>query len=80
MGRLADEEVGGVVSVDRLPCFIMCFRRVFSHDNREEARLEINKGKLLRLKNTIAIIASKILQKLRLQFLWDTIKLSLFLN
>lgn len=26
MGRLVDEEVGGVVSVDRLPCFIMCFR------------------------------------------------------
>ena len=42
MGRLVDEEVGGVVSVDRLPCFIMCFRWVFSHDNREEARLEIN--------------------------------------
>lgn len=42
MGRLVDEEVGGVVSVDRLPCFIMCCRRVLSHDNREETRLEIN--------------------------------------
>lgn len=44
MGRLVDEEVGGVVSVDRLPCLIMCFRWVLSHDNREEVRLEINAG------------------------------------
>jgi len=43
MGRLVDEEVGSVVSVGRLPCFIMCFRWVLSHDNREEARLEINR-------------------------------------
>jgi len=43
MRSLVDEEVGGVVSVDRLPGFIVCFRWVLSHDNREEARL-INTG------------------------------------
>ena len=42
MLRLVDEEVGGVVSMDRLPCFIMCFRWVLSHDNKEDARIEIN--------------------------------------
>ena len=53
MGRLVDEEVGGVVSVDRLPCFIMCFRWVLSHDNREEARLEINTGETVETEKQI---------------------------
>jgi hypothetical protein len=52
MGRLVDEEVCGVVSVDRLPCFIMCFRWVLSHDNREEARLEINRRETVETEKT----------------------------